>query len=634
MTPTNTLYKWWDPDRLDNFTTADAGWAGRPGDVRSPNYRFAGEEGSIFDSGSPQPPETVPLVSWWDPDRKDNIATSDAAWRGGPGETRTPNYHFSRVEGYLFSRPVAGTWPLYRWWSPGRTDNHTTIGWLPDEDGRYAPDYVRGHLEGYAMPHNGALSFMPATPLGYRPGFLRTRRPLLVILLEFVDARLSQPDAFYESLVFGPGGTNLVEYFSEISYRQFLWARAGLVRVSFSRPSAVELDAGFSERLMRRVAERGFDYARFDSDGDGIVTAADLGVLRIVANYSPGVFAGGSAGLLPPMRIGGVQLRLESSNCDENGDIVLFAHELFHQLIDDPNDEHIYGPGRALNYKASLFAANSTRAASDAGPVHLDPWNKMRAGWMSPRVVPITDAGGVALIDATQEGSPPDNSRAPIAFYDPRRGTDELFIVEYRTPATPRHPDGSYDSTVLGQGVAVWYVQREANGSTPTFNWPPPVVPVAGGNMWANYLVGPAGPGKGPFWKRDNGEFSLQWGDGSDSALRLHVDQGSPGSPFAVVQWRHRDQPFLPRIDSVLPERARRGATLILDGVFGIRDSDARVVIESARGARPLVINSWSPGRLSVRIGDDVDAGAGMIRVFSDAAPASGGNPVPFVVEP
>jgi hypothetical protein len=216
------------------------------------------------------------------------------------------------------------------------------------------------------LPYDGALSPVSATPIGYRRDFLRARRPLLVILVEFADARLTQPDSFYESLVFGPEGVNLVEYFSEISYRRFLWTRAGLVHVSFPRPSADELDGGFEQRLMRRVASLGFDYARFDSDGDGSVTAKDLGVLRIVATYRADYRAGGSTGLLPIVRAGGVQLRLESSNCDENGEIVLFAHELLHQLIDDENDEHIYGPGTRLNSLA-INSWSPTRLSAQIG---------------------------------------------------------------------------------------------------------------------------------------------------------------------------------------------------------------------------------------------------------------------------
>jgi M6 family metalloprotease-like protein len=630
MSATKRLYKWWDSERLDNYTTTHPSWVGSPGEWRSPNYRFAGMEGLVFDPDSPQPPETDPLFSWWDPDRQDNHTTTHPAWRGSPGETRSPNYRFSRLEGYVFSRPIAGTWPLYRWWSPGHTDNHTTTDWLPDEDGRHSPDYIRGRLEGYVLPPERELSRVPATTVGYRPGFLTSPRPLLVILVEFADARLAHADSFYEALVFGPEEPNLVDYFAEISSHQFLWTRAGVCRVSFAESSDVALaDSRWTERLMRQVAAAGFDYARFDRDGDGLVTDKDLGVLRIVSTFTPAVRAGGQTHGLPALRIGGVQLRLQTSNCDENGDIVLFAHELFHQLVDD---EHIYGPGAELNYKASLFAANTRATAGDAGPVHLDPWNKLRVGWMRPRVVPITPAGGSASIRAAQDGSPDDDSSAPLVFYDPQRGTDELFIVEYRTPSTPIHPGGGYDATVLGQGVAIWYVQRESDGTTPTFNWPPPVVPVAGGNMFANYLLGPVEPGKGPFWTAENGEFSLPWGDGSESVLRLRVDQGNPASPYALVQWRHRDHPFLPRIDAVRAERTPRESIVTLDGVFGIRRPGARIVLEAPSGRHPVMVNSWSLSRLTVRIGEDIAPGAYMIRVYGDETSSSGGNPLPLVV--
>jgi hypothetical protein len=91
--------------------------------------------------------------------------------------------------------------------------------------------------------------------------------------------------------------------------------------------------------------------------------------------------------------------------------------------------------------------------------------------------------------------------------------------------------------------------------------------------MWANYLLGPLEPGKRSFWTAANGEFSLPWGDGSESALRLRVDEGNPSSPYAVVQWRHRDHPFLSRIDAVRAERTPRDS---IDARRRLRDSSSR----------------------------------------------------------
>jgi hypothetical protein len=57
------------------------------------------------------------------------------------------------------------------------------------------------------------------------------------------------------------------------------------------------------------------------------------------------------------------------------------------------------------------------------------------------------------------------------------------------------------------------------------------------------------------------------------------------------VQWRHRDHPFLPRIDVVRPERIPRESIVTLDGVFGIRRPGGRIVMDKVQPAEP-----WRPG--------------------------------------
>ncbi len=37
MSATKRLYKWWDSERLDNYTTTHPSWVGGPGEWRSPN---------------------------------------------------------------------------------------------------------------------------------------------------------------------------------------------------------------------------------------------------------------------------------------------------------------------------------------------------------------------------------------------------------------------------------------------------------------------------------------------------------------------------------------------------------------------------------------------------------------------
>lgn len=73
------LYTWYSPGRGDHFTTTDPAWAGAIGSRRSPDYRLVRIEGSVLSAEFPQPPDTVPLYSFWNPERGDNFLTSDPA---------------------------------------------------------------------------------------------------------------------------------------------------------------------------------------------------------------------------------------------------------------------------------------------------------------------------------------------------------------------------------------------------------------------------------------------------------------------------------------------------------------------------------------------------------------------------
>lgn len=98
------LYSWYSPERGDNFLTSDPNWAGRSGDVKSPDYRFVRIEGFIFDPDRPQPINTIPLDSSYSGMRGDNFASSDPLWVGSIGKPNTPGYAIYRHEGFLFEK--------------------------------------------------------------------------------------------------------------------------------------------------------------------------------------------------------------------------------------------------------------------------------------------------------------------------------------------------------------------------------------------------------------------------------------------------------------------------------------------------------------------------------------------------
>jgi hypothetical protein len=152
------LYRYYDPERLDNFTTADPRWIGCSETRRSPKYKMSRLEGYIFSPEVPQPKGTVRLYSWWSHDRQDNVITSFPTWiywEGGP-RTRDPGYTLVRLEGYAYDprkpRPD-GTLPLYAWLSRGRGDywvttEHSDLG---ESGSGLDPDYERPTLMGYVL---------------------------------------------------------------------------------------------------------------------------------------------------------------------------------------------------------------------------------------------------------------------------------------------------------------------------------------------------------------------------------------------------------------------------------------------------------------------------------------------------
>ncbi|MEM7130153.1 MAG: hypothetical protein AAF702_27735 [Chloroflexota bacterium] len=151
--PLIPLYGWYDPIRGDNFATSDVNWYGRPGDKRSPNYGFTRIEGYIYNPLLPPPSdfETEPLYSWWSDSRKDNFATTHPSWVWNPDEFVLPDYSYVRLEGHVLTEPAPDSLPLHGWYSQGRGDNFATThpSWLGSSGETRTPDYGYVRLEGY-----------------------------------------------------------------------------------------------------------------------------------------------------------------------------------------------------------------------------------------------------------------------------------------------------------------------------------------------------------------------------------------------------------------------------------------------------------------------------------------------------
>lgn len=343
---------------------------------------------------------------------------------------------------------------------------------------------------------------------------------------------------------------------------------------------------------------------------------------------------------------GGVKSKgLRFSACDAIADRNLFCHELFHQL---GFGTHLYGPAGAVNLGASFFALHfPTDPASVIAT--LDAPHRMRAGWMRPRVIRMDQTGGAARIGMTA-GVADLDGQPPLLFYDPVRGHNEFFMVEYRnpnesrgfdtapgmvdrldvitTPGTPRRgSDGMID---LGQGVAVWYVRVDETGEKlASLAWPPQS---GTGDLDGAYLVSPQSlrapfpvPGTGPLWQNGDGELQLRWYDGTPSGLMLRVGPMDASSRSVVVQWRHRSLPHRPRIDCVVGNPSTLPRWFALSGLVGLRDDTAPSpvvpvpVLWDSRGRKhKLEIAGWTHTTPILGVPVEAASGPGRIVIYSD----------------
>ena len=569
MAGTLPLLRWFSRQRFDYNTTSDPRWRDQDA-TEPPDYQFREVQGRVVVlPEEPAPTGYRLLRNWWSSDRSDHHATTDGRW-ADPDVTEPPDYRFIRDEGYVFAQPYAGTVPLYRWWHSARTEHLTTSH--PDwAEGGVAEELGYRYLgiDGWMYPPSSStFSSAPAARFGKGGRSRQGGRPLFLILVDYLDSEI-QPgvgqdaEDYFNHVVFGDA-PSVVSLMSAVSHGRLQFFDAGTTRLTlqmtYAQATAMPVNQ-YDSTVLRAAAQAGADFARFDDNGDGILDGGDISVLAIQAQDPTTPDAAGGQTRWQTARVGGILFaNVPVAFTWDLSDISSFAHELQHCL---DVDQHIYGPGGSVNNRLSLFAAAQFRSASDAGPVQLDPWNKVLARWIEPRCVAINEAAGSVRLYAPESSG--FAASQPLLFFDPTRSLDEFFLVEYRNPDI-----GLHDSGARFAGVAVWAVRRGSDGRAVPVTWPPPGVSWGRTDVMPhNYVIGSAGPGRGPLWTDADGTFPLSWYDGSDSGLRLRVGPVEHRGAAVAVQWKHRDHPFRPRLDRCTSQLQRDVSTTVsVQGVF------------------------------------------------------------------
>lgn len=324
-------------------------------------------------------------------------------------------------------------------------------------------------------------------------------RPLLTILMHFSDQRfaLTHNRPYYRRLLFGergrligsvagPGG-----FFDENSQGLFYYRNVGVMGpfthpdnpatsidestyacASNGGPTCVAVANDVRSNAIRRAEAAGFRFADYDADEDGQVTTEELTIVMVFAEPPGGPNRrGGQARPLPCILVaGGKEVCTNSIGLGEGVGVATIAHELTHTFNDPFGIDHVYGAGSRLNAPYSAFAGTMSRDADDDHWIsHLDPYTKLRLGWLAPRVAPITSTGCFRL-RATELSPERGAGATPQAYllYDPDRGTNEYYLLEHRLPLELNYdgdPFFSGTTKIRDQGLGVWYVRTDRRGA-------------------------------------------------------------------------------------------------------------------------------------------------------------------------
>lgn len=190
-----------------------------------------------------------------------------------------------------------------------------------------------------------------------------------------------------------------------------------------------------------RKADREFDFKRYDTNKNGVLEATELGVLFVIPQNGPfGTMrtpAGREAPKWEPLVVDGVRIdAITEAYAGKPLNLGLFAHELSHLLLGAP-DMYMNVPYRAGRY--SLMD-------SSYGTEHIDPFEKLKLGWLRWRAVSFRGSFNLRAIETTGDA---------LILWDPKRGPSEYFLIENRWR------DKTFDSGLPSDGVAVWHIVED-----------------------------------------------------------------------------------------------------------------------------------------------------------------------------
>lgn len=334
-----------------------------------------------------------------------------------------------------------------------------------------------------SFKHRQGVDFaQPYASLAPRQG----KFPVLVICFDPGRPGEKRPTAAYITGMHrgGDGGRSMAGWYQENSGGQFVpgpFRFLGCSDSGWYTPPAGRSGTWYWDTMnfglmwadALKAADPSFDFHAYDINRDDHITGDELVVVIVrPQNTTDGFHRTASAvldGESAPLAVDILDTYI-SADTSEGGrrlNVGLLSHEAAHGVlgaVDMHYDKQVGYPTRPGGY--SLM--DSHVAAS-----HLDPFHKLKSGFITPDVVEINSwATGTIGIEAVE------TTHKATIIYDPAKNDKEYFIAENRWFG---NPPTNYDAPLPYQGIAFWHIVEDVATMD---RFPPPGnpgIPVASG---------------------------------------------------------------------------------------------------------------------------------------------------------
>lgn len=301
------------------------------------------------------------------------------------------------------------------------------------------------------------------TPLGVKK--------LLMILIEYKDVKFTKTQSDFAGLMNTPGYMgngahgSVRDYFHEASYGQFDLTTTVAPHVYLAKENmayyGTDVDGNHSPKAAELMAEAvlaaaadGVDFSQYDNDGDGSVD----GVYVVFAGYSQAtggpmeaIWAHAGA-ISPALTCDGKTVSKYSCSNELTGGsgtnittIGVICHEFGHVCgAPDYYDTNYSTDGdfNGTGYWDVMDVGLYNGSPSGSLPAHFNPFEKTRAGWVTPTL--LTNATSFTIPDITTN---------PAVYQYNTTTADEYFLMENRQRT-------GFNADIPGSGLMIYHYSK------------------------------------------------------------------------------------------------------------------------------------------------------------------------------